>query len=64
MEVLLGGRRPVGDEDVVMVIGSERERQSGHPGWILNVREEIICKKRWSLTDLSVQGGGGGGISF
>lgn len=61
MEVLLGGRRPVGDEDVVMVIGSERERQSGHPGRILNVREEIICKKRRSLMGPSVQGAG---ISF
>lgn len=55
MEVLLRGRRPVGDEDVVMVIGSERERQSGHPGRITDVREEIICKKRRSLTGPSVQ---------
>ena len=48
-EVALGGRRPVGDEDVVMIIGSERERQSGHPGRVADVREEMVCRRGRSL---------------
>lgn len=50
-EPALRGRRPVGDEDVVMVIGGERERQSGHPGRIADICEEIVCRNRRRLAE-------------
>lgn len=34
--------RPVGDEDVVVVIARERQRESGHPGRVTELVENVI----------------------
>lgn len=55
-ELALRGRRPVGDENVVMVIGGERERQSGHPGRAAHVCEEIVCRDKQSISPDTEEG--------
>lgn len=40
------GRRPIGDKDIVMVIAREWEGESGHPGRVTDLWENIICRKK------------------
>lgn len=45
-ELAVRRRRAVGDENIVMVIGGEWERQSGHPGRIVDLREDVVCREK------------------
>lgn len=37
--------RPVRDEDVVVVITREWQRESGHPGRVTELVEDVICRE-------------------
>lgn len=42
-EFAVGGRRTVGDKNIVVVIGGERQREAGQPGRITDVWEDVVC---------------------
>lgn len=57
-ELAVGGRRPVGDKNVFMIITGQRQGQASHPGRVGQIREDLISVDEAAepFLQLNVQG--------